>query len=481
MEGLIVQQIRKLEIANADVQKAAKVKSEFLANMSHEIRTPMNGVMGMTELLVKTNLDARQKAFADIILKSGTSLLGTINDILDFSKIDTGNMEFNEAPFILNQIVEDTVDQISSKASEKDIHVTISLDPTLPRMFIGDAARIRQIMHNLLSNAVKFTESGYIRVRITGDVIGESGKLKFSVKDTGIGIKSDKCEHIFEKFSQADESATRKHDGAGLGLAICASLVRLMGGQIRVQSKLGTGSTFYFTLELPVHDEDLPSFETHVDDSVIQNTKGSRIIIVDENSENCSIMKGYLQSCDFDVASIDNPQQALCIMEQMSEQDIGVHCVLLDFHIKSMSAEAFIEKIRKNPFLVDVPIVLLASVNYLKNGKRFSTLGIQAHLIKPVHNHALSNVLIKVIDEAQRILKETKKGIAQVRVLNGDLPMIEIEKPKPALIPVDQVELAKNIHRAKKINQRNKLISRRTQHHQHAIQKELLETKRQSA
>lgn len=481
MEGLIMQQIRKLEVANVDVQKAAKVKSEFLANMSHEIRTPMNGVMGMTELLVKTKLDDRQKAFADIILKSGTSLLSTINDILDFSKIDAGELEFYNEPFVLNQLLEDTVGNFYSKAIEKDVDLITSINPDLPRMFVGDAARIKQVMHNLLSNAIKFTESGYIRVRVTGDVGDESVKLKFSVKDTGIGIKSDKCAHIFEKFSQADESATRKHDGAGLGLAICASLVRLMGGQIRVKSKLGSGSTFYFTLELPIHMQDESTYEVELDQVSLSNVKGARIVVVDENRINCNVVKQNLETWDFDVASIDAPHDALRIMKQMCRQGIKIHCLLLDFNIKTMKAEDFIEEIRSNAFLVDIPIVLLTAVDQLDTGKQFSTLGIQAHLIKPVHNNSLRNTLVKVIDESRKIFSETKEGIAKVRALNGNPPSCKLQNCRQEYVAIDQIELANYLQKNKTVNQRNKLVSRRLQQNQYSVQKELLETKRQSA
>ncbi len=245
---------QELEDARSAAQAADRAKSEFLANMSHEIRTPMNGVMGMAELLARTELDARQEVYADVIIKSGSSLLTIINDTLDFSKLDAKQMELDPLPFKLNDAIEDVATLVSSRVAEKNLELIVRVDPALPEMLVGDVGRIRQIVTNLMSNAVKFTDKGHVYVDVSGgSAAGNMYTLHVKVEDTGVGIARDKCDNVFEKFSQVDNSATRKHEGTGLGLAISSSLIELMGGEIGVESEPGEGSTFWFTIELPVH------------------------------------------------------------------------------------------------------------------------------------------------------------------------------------------------------------------------------------
>ena len=242
MMSRLVEQSNFAEHETKRAELADRAKSEFLANMSHEIRTPMNGVMGMAELLVKTELNEKQKTFADIIMKSGASLLTIINDILDFSKIDAGQMELDPAPFNLAEAIEDVATLVSSKVAEKDLELAVRVAPDLPSMFVGDVGRLRQIVTNLLGNAVKFTEEGHVFVDVNGEKTDNDGmRLKFAIEDTGIGIPQEKCDRIFEKFSQVDGTATRKHEGTGLGLAISSSLVHLMGGEISVTSEIEKG------------------------------------------------------------------------------------------------------------------------------------------------------------------------------------------------------------------------------------------------
>ncbi|MEM8685927.1 MAG: ATP-binding protein, partial [Pseudomonadota bacterium] len=233
------QQEKALVDAIAEAERANTLKSEFLANMSHEIRTPMNGVMGMAELLAKTDLNDKQRSFADIIVKSGSALLKIINDILDFSKIDAGQLVLEQQPFNLAEVIEDAAALISSTAAEKGLELSVRIDPALPERFLGDAGRIRQIVTNLVANAVKFTDEGdvYVEVVAQSDPGPEGGEqqLLFRIRDSGIGIPADKFDEIFGMFSQADGSVTRKHGGTGLGLAISASLVELMGGKISVE------------------------------------------------------------------------------------------------------------------------------------------------------------------------------------------------------------------------------------------------------
>ncbi|RVD69359.1 hybrid sensor histidine kinase/response regulator, partial [Mesorhizobium sp. M4A.F.Ca.ET.029.04.2.1] len=237
-------------------EAADRAKSEFLANMSHEIRTPMNGVLGMAELLAKTELTTRQKTFTDVIVKSGNALLTIINDILDFSKINAGQMMLDPAPFRLSEAVEDVATLVSARVAEKNIELIVRVDPRLPSFVVGDAGRFRQIVTNLVGNAVKFTEKGHVLVDVGGEVTDGVVQLKVRVEDTGIGIPAEKLQSVFEKFAQVDGSSTRRHEGTGLGLAIAARLVDLMGGKIGVESEIGRGSVFWFAVPLPAHSQD---------------------------------------------------------------------------------------------------------------------------------------------------------------------------------------------------------------------------------
>lgn len=250
---------KELVAARAEALKGDRVKSEFLANMSHEIRTPMNGVIGMAELLRRTELDQKQMRFADVIVKSGASLLTIINDILDFSKIDAGQAELHQAPFELAEIIDDVAALLSLDVEEKGLEMIVRIDPELPSCLIGDPARIRQIVTNLAGNAVKFTDKGQIFInaeRINAQIDQSTAKLRISVADTGIGIPEDRLEQVFDKFSQVDSSSTRRHEGTGLGLSIAASLVALMHGSIGAESEVGVGSTFSFEVALSIDVEE---------------------------------------------------------------------------------------------------------------------------------------------------------------------------------------------------------------------------------
>ena len=405
---LFIQRMMKRVIVQSDVARretkraelADRAKSEFLANMSHEIRTPMNGVMGMAELLTKTDLNEKQKAFADIIVKSGASLLTIINDILDFSKIDAGQMELDPAPFNLAEAIEDVATLVCTKVAEKDLELSVRVDPDLPHILVGDVGRLRQVVTNLVGNAVKFTEQGHVLIDVSGKVENQHVMLKFKIEDTGIGIPKEKCDRIFEKFSQVDASPTRKHEGTGLGLAISSSLIRLMGGEIGVESALGKGSTFWFEIKLPVHGELTKAKRAPRD------VTGAKLLIVDDNEVNRAIYSELMQAWRFDSAAASSGSEALAVMRGMVQRGLQLDCVILDYQMPDMNGGEVAQAIRDDSDLCETPIIMLTSVEQTEEGASFSTLGIQGHLVKPARSSLLLETIVDVLQSSNAGVNE---------------------------------------------------------------------------
>jgi PAS domain S-box-containing protein len=437
------QKQREAELERAMDRAAAadRAKSEFLANMSHEIRTPMNGVMGMAELLAKTDLDAKQKMFVDIIVKSGSSLLTIIADILDFSKIDAGQLVLDPAPFELAGAIEDVATLMSARVAEKDLELIVRVDPQLPRMLVGDVGRIRQIVTNILGNAVKFTDAGHVLVEVTGENSADGGKcaLRFAIQDTGIGIPTEKLDRIFEKFSQVDSSATRRHEGTGLGLAISRSLVELMGGTVAVESTVGEGSTFRFAFELPVHAQGERRRLAPVDIS------GSRILVVDDNAVNRAILMEQMTAWRFDSAACDGGREALALLDVVNDSGIAIDAIVLDYHMPEMNGEQVLHALRQDPRNSAIPVIMLTSVEHTADRKRFAELGIAAHLMKPARSSLLLETITSVLRENRAaVMPEPAPEPAVEHDMAPQTQEIEVQQPQAVAVSAIDILVAED-------------------------------------
>ncbi|MGV1789396.1 response regulator [Rhizobium sp. A37_96] len=386
-----------LQLLLARSNAADRAKSEFLTHMSHEIRTPMNGVLGMAELLGKTDLDTRQKTFVDIIVKSGNALMTIINDILDFSRIDTGEMHLRKMAFDPAEAIEDIATLLAAAASEKNIELMVRIAPGVPAAMLGDAGRFRQIVTNLVGNAIKFTERGHVLVELDSQFAPDDNVLLvLRVEDTGIGIPDEKLDTIFDKFSLADSSFARRLDGSGLGLAITAGLVDLFGGSLSVESEWGRGSVFTVHLPMPLvaARDAVPELPA--------NLKRARILVVEDDETHRRILTEQLAHWGFDGHAAEDAETALAILDAAFDMGVSVDAIIIDYGMPHMNGYQLASTVCADPRFATLPIVFLTSMGAAGSDKEFGAVNGQTHLMKPVRANVLRNTIIDVVRTSRR-------------------------------------------------------------------------------
>jgi signal transduction histidine kinase/CheY-like chemotaxis protein len=429
---------QQLVIAKEKAEAGSLAKSEFMANMSHELRTPMNGIIGFTDLVLTTDLQKVQREYLQHVDKSAYNLLNIINDILDFSKIEAGKLMIDNADFKLDEVVEESVDMLSIRAQEKGLEIICNIDPVLPAEFFGDHARIRQILINLIGNAIKFTRHGEIIVTVQQSTAAyeRHGKkfldITIAVQDTGIGIPADKLDSIFESFTQADSSTTRKFGGTGLGLTISRHLAQLMGGVIRVESECGKGSIFTLMLVLEIINES---------PRIASGPKGAlrQVLVVDDNMTNCNLMQGIFEYLQIPCRICYSGSEALIIIGKAIEDKEHFDLIITDHQMPEMDGIALVKEIKK---MVEGPaqpfILMLSSLEKTMFRQEAEKIGIDKFLSKPVKLNELTN-LLSFLFENSRMDKDALIKIPKIQRFSQSNKIVVAEDDPLNMLLISEV------------------------------------------
>ena len=411
----VLSDITTLMTAQKNAEMASKAKSEFLANMSHEIRTPMNGIIGTSELLVEQNIGDRGKELAEIILKSSKNLLKILNDILDFSKIEAGNMELFPENVSLRHVMEEVFELFAITANRKNIDLVLNIHPKVSEHFRLDPGRFRQVLLNLVGNALKFTHEGHVLVDIrqSPGPSNDKAALQIKVQDSGVGVPEEKISTIFEKFSQVDNSSTRKYQGTGLGLSIAQKFIQLMGGQITASSEIGVGTTF--EINLPVEIAEVASSASNP----AANLDGLPVLIVDDNAVNSKVMVEQVKSIRGKAVAVESAQIALKVLNRAKERNFKFGLIILDYQMPVMNGQqAFVEI--SNLLGDDAPpCVMLSSDDDDSLKRRMLNLGIKAYKSKPIRKKEFTKTISRAIAAADEThLEEVSEAAKPLRKSN---------------------------------------------------------------